>query len=337
VSVLDRTAPEPLSNRPGVAALLVGRWLPALLLLVAVAGAGVVLPSIGRDQSAGNYYRGQLGGSSIYSLDTTFARFVPFIIAGAIALALLQRQRRRRALAAGAMVQRHSATEAITHWLNAAGIGLGLLTAAWLLRWLHDPLSLSTTYLLHFIGAGMVLAAVAHHLTYQIVGGGAGLIPRRWADVKDCFAELVGYTGVYRGLRGAFGVQLPLNVRWRVQQVLRRFEIAPERSGKFLATERVLSYPIWAVLVGIIVVTGLVKSLNYLFPIPGGLRQLATFLHDGAAIFIFIFLLIHVGALVLVPRNWPLLKSMVTTRISRKYVDENLPVWGEELDGKPAR
>jgi cytochrome b subunit of formate dehydrogenase len=57
-------------------------------------------------------------------------------------------------------------------------------------------------------------------------------------------------------------------------------------------------------------------------------------MHDGATIFLIVFLGIHVGALVLVPRNWPLLKSMVTTRISREYAQRHLPLWQEEQGDK---
>jgi len=55
------------------------------------------------------------------------------------------------------------------------------------------------------------------------------------------------------------------------------------------------------------------------------------------ASFLLIFLVIHVSALVLVPRNWPLLKSMVTTRISRDYAKQHLPLWIEDEDGTETR
>ena len=35
------------------------------------------------------------------------------------------------ALEPGASLQRHEWTEVATHWLNAAGVGIGLITAAW--------------------------------------------------------------------------------------------------------------------------------------------------------------------------------------------------------------
>jgi thiosulfate reductase cytochrome b subunit len=302
-------------------------WFPAALLAICVIGAVLVLPSIGRDESVGAFYRGRLGGSSLYRLDVAFARLLPFFAGASIALALLQRRRPRTVTVSDATIERHERAEIGTHWLNAAGIGLGLLTAAWLLRWFGDPLSLVFTYTLHFVGAALTVAAVAYHLTYEGIAGGYGLVPRSWADLRNAVAEVVGYTGVYRDIPGAFGIRLPLSVRRFCQPILRRLKIAPDPAGKFLATEKVFSYTIWSVLVGLVVVTGLIKTLNYLYPLPGGLRHAATFVHDGSTIFLLVFLGFHVGALVLVPRNWPLLRSMFTSRISRAYVQEHLPLW----------
>jgi thiosulfate reductase cytochrome b subunit len=286
---------------------------------------------VGAADAARDWYRNQIGGSSLYRLDVLFARLLPFLLGGGIALALLQRGRGHRVPAHTAnSLQRHELTEVITHWMNAAGIGLGLITAAWLLRWLNNPFSLATTYALHFLGAGLTVTAVAHHVAYQVVGGGSGLLPRSGADVKNAFAEVVGYTGVYRGMRGVFGIQLPAAVRRPFQRVLRRYDITPEPADKYLATEKVLSYTVWAALIAIVVVTGIVKTLAYVVPLPGGLRNAMTILHDGVTIFIVIFLVIHVAALVLVPRNWPLLASMFTTRIARAYAKTHLPRWCQD-------
>lgn len=331
MSVLDEGAAGATPIRSGTAARgRLVRWLPPIVLVVAALGAVAVPLSIGSDESARDWYRGRIGGSGLYTLDVGFARLLPFLIGAGIALALLQRGRHRaRHAGTGDSRRRHELTEVVTHWLNAVGIGLGLITAAWLLQWFGDPFSLETTYALHFLGSGLMLVAVAHHVTYQLVGGGTGLLPRSGADFKSAVAEVVGYTGVYRGLPGVFGIQLPPAVRRPVQRVLRRWGIVPDHAGKYLATEKVISYSIWALLIGIVVLTGIVKTLQYVIAMPAGLRQAATFLHDGATIFIIIFLVIHVGALVLVPRNWPLLKSMFTSRISRAYAKQHLPLWNE--------
>src|SRR6266478_2874289 len=79
------------------------RWLPPLLLVIAIIGVVAVLPSVSGDESGREWYRGQLGGSPIYRVNVIFARLVPFIAGGALALALLQRQRLNAA-------ERHTAT-----------------------------------------------------------------------------------------------------------------------------------------------------------------------------------------------------------------------------------
>jgi thiosulfate reductase cytochrome b subunit len=330
VSALEsvRAAPDP--ERRDARSLPV--WIPAVLLAICVVGAVLVLPSIGRDESVGALYRGRLGGSSLYRLDVAFARLLPFFAGASIAVALLQRRRTRTVTVSSATTERHEPAEIATHWLNAAGIGLGLLTAAWLLRWFGDPLTLVLTYTLHFVGAALTVAAVAYHVTYEGVAGGYGLVPRSWADLRNAVAEAVSYTGVYRDIPGAFGIRLPLSIRRSCQPILRRLGIVPDPAGKFLATEKVFSYTIWALLVGLVVITGLIKTLNYLYPLPGGLRHAATLVHDGSTIFLLVFLAFHVGALVLVPRNWPLLRSMFTSRIARAYVREHLPLWRDGAD-----
>lgn len=314
------------------------RTLPLVLVLLAGAGIAAAAVSISVDQSARDWYAARLGGSTLYLLSVTFARILPFLIGAAIAIALIQRQRPQTGHArSGDRVQRHEWTELIGHWINAAGIIIGLVTAAFLLRWVDSPLSKEATYALHYVGAGLVVVVVAHHLAYHLIGGGSGLIPRSLTDARNALAESIGYLGVYRGLRGAFGVQLPIAARRPIGRVLRALRIVPDPAGKFLATEKVISYPVWAVLIGVVVLTGIVKAMHYVWALPGWLRQGATFLHDGATIFMIVFLVFHVAALVLVPRNWPLLTSMFTTRISRRYVDEHLPEWAAELDGRPPR
>jgi thiosulfate reductase cytochrome b subunit len=308
------------------------RWFVPLFLALAVLGIAGAFVVLTRDNGS-QWHRSIVGGSRLYAIDVSFARLLPFLIAAGVTFGLLMRGRQRAGSeVSGDAVRRHELDEVVTHWLNAVGVGLCLVTAAMLLRWLHNPFSEETTYILHFIGAGCVVGAVAHHLAYQVGGGGAGLIPRSWSDVKNAVAELVSYTGVYRGLRGAFGIQLPGWLRRPLQRILRALHLAPDPAGKYLATEKVLSYPVWSILIGIVVLTGIVKATHYVWPVPGAILQTATFLHDGATIFFLILLAAHVGSVVLVPRNWALLKSMFTTRISRRYVREHLPEWDEELE-----
>jgi cytochrome b subunit of formate dehydrogenase len=282
------------------------------------------------DSDARTWYRDTVGGSELYRLNIIFGRLVPLLAGAFIAIALMQRQHlRAREVHTAESLQRHGWTEVLTHWFNAIGVVICQITAAWLLGWVDGP-SLNTALTVHFIGAGFMVAAVAHHVTYQLIDGGQGLI--RWGkgEPKNALAETVSYTGVYRGMPGAFNVQLPQGARRAAQPLLRKFNIVPDYAGKFLATEKVISYTGWAILVGIVTLTGLIKALHYLYAMPGGLRQGASFLHDNVIYFFIAMLIVHVAALTLVPRNWALLRSMFTTRVSRKYAEEHLPRWAEE-------
>ena len=98
-----------------------------------------------------------------------------------------------------------------------------------------------------------------------------------------------------------------------------------------------LSYPGWALLVGIVLVTGVVKALHYVYALAAWLRDAMTFLHDGATIFILVFLIVHVAALVLVPRNWSLLRSMFATRMRRRDAEEHLPLWAAGKSAEAVR
>jgi hypothetical protein len=42
-------------------------------------------------------------------------------------------------------------------------------------------------------------------------------------------------------------------------------------------------------------------------------------------------LIIHLVAVLLVPRHWPLVLSMFTTRISRKFVQQHHATWEKDL------
>lgn len=311
------------------------RWPARALLGLAVLGASGAFAALAADTGAREWYRSRVGGSSLYALGLSFARLLPFVVAAGAAFGLLFRSDSNRAASAREgddTVRRHELPEVVTHWINAAGIGLGLLTAAMLLRWLRNPLSLNTTYLLHYIGAGLTVGAVAHYVAYEAAGGGGRLLIRSWSDVRSALGEVIGYLGVFRDRRGVFGMQLAPAVRRPLQRVVRALRLAPGPAGKYLAAEKAVSLPIWSLLIAIIIVTGVIKAARYVYPVPGNVLRGATYLHDGSTIFFVAFLLIHAASTTLVPRNWPLLRSMFTTRISRRYVREHLPEWERELE-----
>ena len=172
MSVLDSgAAPARLGGASTGRPWLV-RWLPLVVLAAAIIVAALALPSVRGDEGARSWYRDRLGGSDLYALNATFGRLVLPIMAGAAALALWQRRKAGRERHSATSLQRHEWTEMLTHWLNGVGLGLGLLTAASLLRWLDRPVALHTAYVLHFVGASLTLAM--YLLGYPVVAVVAG-------------------------------------------------------------------------------------------------------------------------------------------------------------------
>lgn len=323
---------------PGNGARVTQRSLPSPVvlaaLLVAVLGLLATPFAVGRDEASQPWLAGEVGGSDLYALGLGFARALPFVTAAGLLVALWQRlQGTSRDQVLDGEVRRHEGTVVVTHWLNATGMLLGLVGAAFLLRWVERSFPLMTAYVLHHLGAALVVVVVAHHLVYQGISGGRGLIPHSWAEVKQALAELLGYLGVFARQRAVLGLGLPVGVRRTVQRPLLRWGIVPQEEDKYLATEKVLSYPVWAALIGILVTTGFIKGMRYLFPVPGLLLQGASFLHDATTIWVIVWLVAHVAPVVLVPRNWPLLRSMLTGRIAASYVQQHLPLWHQRLTG----
>ncbi|MFN8534121.1 MAG: cytochrome b/b6 domain-containing protein [Dehalococcoidia bacterium] len=312
------------------------RWTPLLVVVLSLVGIALVPLTIGRDAASYDWLTGRVGGSGVYTLNLVFARAVPFIIAASIGIAVWQRLRgRSRDSIADGQVHRHDKTTVFAHWVNGLSMIACLITAMWFVRWFERPFEVETLYLLHFIFAALVLAMVAHHATFQMALGGDGLKPRGGKDFQMAAAETFGYAGVFSKQRSFLGLGMPLALRRPIQRfVVRTLGIRPGEEDKYLASERVLSYAIWTILIGVVVITGVLKSARYVMPIPDGALRAATFLHDGAMVWIIALLFIHVAAIVLIPLNLPLLKSMLTTRISLDYVSKHLPIWYRRLEAE---
>lgn len=263
------------------------------------------------------------------------ARVIPFLIGLAIIAGILQ----ARADAVhggdallGEKVRRHDTSSIIAHWMNAFGLILGFITGAMVLRWTGRAVELRQVFILHYFGAALALFGIFNHLARHGVSGGTGLIPKKLSVIRDMIGELFEYIGLY-GPEGAV-----LRIPWpkAIRQPIARYVTAllgykPHLHGKYLATEQTLSYPVWAVLIGSIVLTGLIKTMRYTFEIPKSTLETATTLHDVTAIAIGVMLIIHLLPLLLIPANWPLLLSMFKTTVPRKYVQERHPLWYKKL------
>lgn len=255
------------------------------------------------------------------------------IVLGIVVAALRRRGRDR--IVNGQAV-RYGGYERLVHWALAIGFVLDFATAAWLLRWFGLENSVDvrpTLYVVHFIGAGLIVLAATMFATSSRVRGAGALFPR-WRDVSPAIARLFGYLGVY-GEAGALGLRL--RMVW-LQRALAAIGIRPsKREKKFLAVEKVFSFTPLATLALIVVVTGLIKAARYFFVVPGDVLYWTTWLHDLSVWLTLIVVGLHLAAIFLVPRNWPGIRAMLTGRMSLHTIEEEFPAWADELRTREAR
>ncbi len=273
--------------------------------------------------------------TSLYGDAVLLARVIPLIIALGIGFGVWQGKaslRQPKSTPGSATVIRHDFGTVVAHWINGIGFIVALVSGMIVLRRLPRPDEMRIVFDIHYVGVAMVIFGVSSHLTQNAVTGGMGLLPRSLRDVRDGLSEMVEYTGVYGSSGAVFGIKLPKAIRSTFAETFAAFGLRPvKKMGKFLPVERVFSYTPWAIIVTVIVVTGLIKSFRYLYPIPPTFIATVTTIHDIFAYVSIVMLAVHLAAILLVPRHWTLLVSMLTTRISRKYVQQFHPLWEQEL------
>jgi len=276
--------------------------------------------------------------TALFNDSLFLARAVPFLIALGIVVGIVQARAAARGggdAILGEQVRRHDTSTLIAHWMNAFGLIVGLVTGAMILRWTDRALEFRLVFILHYIGAALTLFAIFNHLTRHGVSGGAGLIPKRFGVIRELIGELLEYTGLFGPEGAALRIPWPKAIRQPIARYVRALlGYKPSEHGKYLATEQILSYPPWASLIGLIVVTGLIKVMRYIYPMPSAFIASVTAIHDLTAIAIGVMLIIHLLPLLLVPANWPLLLSMFRTTVTGKYAKERHPHWYRELQAK---
>jgi cytochrome b subunit of formate dehydrogenase len=208
-----------------------------------------------------------------------------------------------------AKVLRHSAAVRLIHWTVAlSGIlllfsGFGQLPMYKRYNVVKIPgLSwadrFDITLLLHYIGAVVFCAAVFFHIVYHLRRRELAIMPKA-GDLK---MAIIGFKAM--------------------------FGLAEEpRHEKFQAKQRVI-YAIIGFVSLVLIATGVIKSYKNLGDIilqPIFLQGM-TLLHTVFGMIFLALFLAHVAALALKDHR-PLVPSMFSGFISRKYAEEHLPDW----------
>jgi cytochrome b subunit of formate dehydrogenase len=306
-----------------------------LVRAIGAAAFGALVITLGTAFAQGGVPPGYPPETGLYEDAVLLARVLPFVAVLAIAFGVWRGKvsmRQPKSAPDSPVVTRHDIGTVTSHWTNGVGFILGLITGAIILRWLPHPDQVRDIFIIHYVGAALVVFGVVSHLAQNAVTGGTGLLPRSFRDLREALGELVEYAGIYGPSGAVFRIKLPKFIRDTFGETFRAFGIAPpKRMGKYLPAEKVFSYTPWAIIIGVMLITGLVKSFRYLYPIPPTLVATMTAIHDLFAAITVAMLVIHLAALLLVPRNWPLLASMFTTHVPRRYVQQWQPVWFRQL------
>ena len=306
-----------------------------VLLAIAVFGAVYLFWT-------GFYASGDTTDRPLLPLSVDGSRILLVLVFAAIALGLIIaniRNTSRDHIALDGTVTRYAVFDRLSHWAVAIGFVIDFVTAAWLLRWFGLQSTVDnrwTLFLLHYIGAGLIVLGAVTFVTASRVRGQDALFPS-WSDVSPAIARLFGYLGVY-GQSGVFGMRLPVSWQHPLQNALAALGIKPsDHEEKFLAVEKVLSFTPLATLAAIVIVTGVIKAAHYFFAIPQQVMYWMSWLHDFAAILTVIIVGAHLAAIFLVPRNMAGLRSMIFGGIPFRAVEHEFPAWADKLRQREPR
>ncbi len=261
---------------------------------------GLALTVVGVMTALGQAGSGAQPWSNELSDNFVFIKALPFVLALGFAVGLLMARTYGAKVRSDGAVRRWSPGTVFGHWVLTLGFVLALPTGMWqYLGGILDvnlPIPIYLFYRVHYIGASIVLFAVAAFVSYLwMTGDRSLLVPRgQWA----------------RHLLG-LAYELPPRIRGPYAKLL-RIDLSQPRppAGKFTFYELVVEFPSWSILLALITITGLIKAARYLVPVPGVVLWLASTLHVAAMVAIVIKLLDHLRYTF--PR-WPLMASMTTT------------------------
>ena len=268
------------------------RWLVLLIAAVAAVFAAVqILALLGS---------GAQPWSSELSDDAALGRAAPFALGLGIALGMLRGRGAQQRRADGA-VRRFSPWTIAMHWILALGFLLAMPSGMWqylggiLDAPLPFPIPLYWIYRIHYAGALVILTCVAAFAAaWWMTGERALAIPRgAWGSHLRGLADELG-----RPAGIALARVLRIDMRRR-----------PPQAGTFSFYEKVAEFPVWTFAIALITVTGLVKAMRYVYPVPGPLLYWSSTLHVAAMVLIFIKTLDHIRYSF---ANWPLMVAIVT-------------------------
>jgi hypothetical protein len=294
--------------------------------------AGVILFAIGIGASYAEWISGVQPWGQLLTDNFLFARSLPFTVGLGLAVGFWRasgwhwgpEQK-------GQAIRRFAPSTVALHAL--AGIALvGLIaTGGWqYLKGLlgsDSPIYMGTVYRTHYIAASLLIFVSVAFVTDWLL--------------RDEKSLTIGKGQFIRSMRGlAHELPRPLGtvIAYSLGLDLRR---AAPHTEEFTYYERSISFPLWELSVGLIILTGVIKAIRYVYPIPGDVLYWVSAVHVGAGVLLGLKLLDHLRY-VLAPSRWPLMASMASGWIPTAYVQKFHPGWyaritSDSVSPAPAR
>ncbi len=218
-----------------------------------------------------------------------------------------------RILRAEKRVVRHSVIEIAQHWLLALSgfvllfSGFGempmykryMITELPLMAWSGD---FFVQLKIHYLAAMVFVSTAIFHVVYHGLMGDRGLLPKK-GDVQASLKTMLSFIGI--------GQEPP--------------------AGKYLAEQR-LAYAYMAIVIAVLIVTGLIKVARnlpgvYLSP---SFLTVVTLTHVAATLLFLFGVLAHLAAFIF-KINRPLLRAIFTGKADHDYIRHRHSLWYEEL------
>jgi len=292
------------------------RSILLVVLGVVLLGAAIVVDLL--YLLSGNQPWGQLLGDNFW-----FARTLPFTIGLGIVVGYWKASAdpygtERRADGA---IRRFTRGTVWLHALAAIAVVVLIATGGWqYLKGLLDaetPIYMGTVYRVHYIAASLLIGTTAAFVTDWLMTGKRGLTPGKGQMIRSL-----------RGLAHELPRPIGSMLAYGLGLNLRR---AAPPTEQFSWYQRLIGFPWWELSIGLVLLTGVIKALRYIYPIPGDVLYWISAVHVGAGVLLALKFLDHLRY-VLAPSRYPLMASMWSGWVSSSYVQKFFPGWYAEIN-----
>jgi cytochrome b subunit of formate dehydrogenase len=201
------------------------------------------------------------------------AAFVVGIIAGAIGARIKQS---RQARTVNKPPERHTLDSIMEHWGTAIGLFI-MIVSGYQIHEHNGPNAIN----LHFLGLFLTLLFGSYFLADFLVS-------RKYAALFPNIKDIVDGT---------------------IKKYI--FRVKLKETGKYLSSQK-SSFLVFAILGGLIFVSGVIKLLRFYISISYRIINIATTIHDVSALLFVAVLAVHIVLVLMKRTNWPLLRSWFT-------------------------